>query len=290
MARPETTQTTERTVCYRHPGVETAVSCSDCGRPICTDCMVFGPVGIRCPECAGTPTGVKKTAEVVRHAGERAPAGIVSLVLIALNVGVLLVQIASGSDWRTLSGSIYEQGVLYGPFVAEGEWWRLITGAFLHSGPIHLLFNMLVLWWFGRNIEYVIGPGRFIGLYLASALAGSAGALLLSPTTPTVGASGAIYGLLGAGLVLERKRINVFGGMALAFIGFNLLLTFTLSNISIGGHLGGLVGGILCMLALAKIGYREPLLSRQGLLGMGALVLVGLGSVAIAYLRVRGLA
>jgi membrane associated rhomboid family serine protease len=287
MAHPETT---EQTVCYRHPRVETAVRCADCGRPICTDCMVFGPVGIRCPECAGHPTGATKTVRRVRRAGERAPVGIVTTSLLVVNVLVFLVAVASSGDWQTTSGRVFEEGALYGPLVADGDWYRLISAAFLHAGPIHLLFNMLALWWFGRNLEYVLGPGRHLGLYLASALAGSAGALLLNPNDPTVGASGAVFGILGAGLVLERSRIYVFGGSALAIVVINLILTFSIANISIGGHLGGLFGGIAGMLLLQRLGRSAPLLSREGLPALASLAGVAAVSVLIAYLRVRGLA
>jgi membrane associated rhomboid family serine protease len=287
MAHPETT---EGTVCYRHPRVETAVTCSDCGRPICPDCMIFGPVGIRCPDCSGQRTVAAKTARRVRRAGERAPVGIVTTSLVAVNVLVFLAQIASSGDWQTTSGRVFEEGALYGPLVADGEWYRLITATFLHAGPIHLLFNMLALWWFGRNLEYVLGPGRYLGVYFASALAGSAGALLLTPDAPTVGASGAVFGILGAGLVLERSRIYVFGGSALAIVVINLILTFSISSISIGGHLGGLFGGIACMLLLQRFGRSAPLASREGLPAILSLVGVGLVSVLVAYLRVRGLA
>src|SRR5262245_55923866 len=153
MAQPETT---ERTVCYRHPRVETGVRCSDCGRPICTECMVFGPVGIRCPDCAGRPTGAMKTVDKVRTAGERAPIGIVTTSLVVLNVVVYVAEVAWGSSWQHLSGPVVEQGALYGPAVANGDWWRLITSAFLHASLIHLLFNMLMLWWFGRSLEALI--------------------------------------------------------------------------------------------------------------------------------------
>ena len=283
-------ETKERTVCYRHPRVETAVSCSDCGRPICPDCMVFGPVGIRCPECAGSPTGARKTVERVRTAGERAPLGIVTLVLIAINVAVFFAELATGSGIQNVNaGRVFQNGALYGPLVANGDWWRVITGTFLHASVLHLLFNMLALWWFGRPLEFVIGAGRYICLYFACALAGSAGALIFSPTTPTVGASGAIFGILGAGLVLERKRIYVFGGAALTFIVLNLVLTFTISNISIGGHVGGLVGGIVCMLLLTRTSYRTPFFSRPGLEAALMLAAVALVSVLIAYFRVRGL-
>ena len=283
-------ETTELTVCYRHPRVETAVRCSDCGRPICTECMVFGPVGIRCPDCSGRPTGARQAARTVRTAGGRVPAGAATIGLAAVRVGVFVAALGSGAGWETLSGPVFEHGALYGPLVADGEWWRLITGAFLHSGPIHLLFNMLALWWFGRSLEHLLGPGRYLGIYLASALAGSAGALLLSPTTPTVGASGAVFGILGAGLVLERSRVYVFGGSAMAIVVINLILTFSISGISIGGHLGGLAGGIASMLLLRRFGRTAPLASRDGLPALAALVGVALVSVAIAYARVRGLA
>jgi membrane associated rhomboid family serine protease len=286
MAQPETT---ERTVCYRHPRVETAVRCSDCGRPICTDCMVFGPVGIRCPECAGQQTGAKKNVRRARTAGERVPMGMATNVLIGINVVIFLAQLATGSDWRALSGRIYEEGALYGPAVADGEWWRLFTAGFLHAGPIHLLFNMFALWWFGRSLEYVIGPVRYLGVYFASALAGVAGALLFAPESVSVGASGGVFGILGAGLVLERNRIYVFGGSALLLVIINLVLTFVIGSVSLGGHLGGLFGGMISMMLLLRFGRSGPALTREGLTGIAALVAVGLVSVLIAYARVRGL-
>ncbi len=284
MAQPETTKAM---VCYRHPRVETAVSCSNCGRPICTDCMVFGPVGIRCPECAGVPTGPKRAAQQMQTAAtNRLPAAAVTIALITLNVAVFLGEMASGSGIQNIGGTLYEKGALFGPLVATGEWWRLGTNAFLHAGLLHLVFNMLALWWFGRILEGYLGHWRFFGLYIASALAGSAGALLLSPDTPTVGASGAVFGIFGAALVVERQHIRIFGGAALPIVVLNLVFTFTFGNISIGGHLGGLVGGAVVMLGLWKWG-RGP----QGTLASIA-VIVGVCavSVAIAYFRVRGYA
>jgi membrane associated rhomboid family serine protease len=289
VAEPSTTELT--TYCYRHPRVATGVSCSDCGRPICTDCMSFGPVGIRCPECSGTPTGVKKKVRRVQERGtERASSGVVTKALIGINAVVFVLQAISGGNLTATSGRVFEEGALYGPLVADGEWWRLISSAFLHGGLIHLAFNMLFLWWFGRSLEAVVGSARFIAIYLVSALAGAAGALLISPTTPTVGASGAVFGILGAGLVLERSRVYVFGGQALFVIGINLVLSFVLSNISIGGHVGGLIGGALAMLALMHFGRNQPLFSREGAAALVALVAIGLASVLIAYARVRGLA
>jgi len=148
---------------------------------------------------------------------------------------------------------------------------------------------MLVLWVVGSPVEEAIGRGRFLALYLVSGLSGSAGALLLSPNAVTVGASGAIFGILGAALVLERQRNYVLGGQALGLIVINLVLSFTIPNISRGGHIGGLIGGALCMLALSRFGRTHAIYGRPGLIGVAGLAAVGLASVLVAYVRVQGL-
>ncbi|HEX2112118.1 MAG TPA: rhomboid family intramembrane serine protease [Gaiellaceae bacterium] len=282
---------TEQTmVCYRHPGTETAVACSNCGRPICTDCMVFAAVGIKCPECAGQPAGVKKATTRARVAAGSGTTGIVTKVLIGLNVGVFLLQ-ASQGDLSGIRSDVFENGALARPFLADGEWWRLATTGFLHIGPIHLLFNMLMLWWFGTPLENLLGRARFLAVYGVSVLAGSAGALLLAPDTLTVGASAGVFGILGAGLVLERKGIAVFGGAALVVVVLNLALTIVLrNNISLGGHVGGLVGGALVILALTQFGRVHAAYGRVGAVGIVGVVAVAIASVAIAYARVRGYA
>jgi membrane associated rhomboid family serine protease len=194
---------------------------------------------------------------------------------------------------------IYEKGVLvagrtidsHGHLigVAEGDWWRLITAAFLHYGPFHLLLNMLALWWFGSLLEQRIGSGRYLLLYLVSGLAGSAGALLLDPTVPTVGASGAIFGILGAGLVMEQfQRDYVFGGSALGVIVLNLVFTFSISNISIGGHIGGLIGGAAAAFGLSRFGRAHIAYGRPGVIGVATMIAVGVASVVIAYWKARG--
>ena len=288
MAAPEQTQTQ---VCYRHPSRETAVRCSTCERPICTDCMVYAAVGIKCPECAGRTGGARGTAQRVQRGAAEGTGGLVTRVLIGANVAVYVLQVAQSSDGlRGASGSIFFDFSLFGPAVADGEWWRLLTSAFLHANPIHLLFNMLMLWWFGQALEGLLGRGRFVGLYLVSALAGSAGALLLSPDARTIGASGAVFGILGAGLVLERRSIPVFGGAALGIVLLNVVFTFAIANVSIGGHFGGLVGGALAVLALAGFGAGHPAYRRIDLISVASLVGVAALSVAVAYLRVRGYA
>jgi membrane associated rhomboid family serine protease len=287
MATPEQTQTQ---VCYRHPRNETAVSCSNCGRPICTDCMVFSAVGIKCPECAGQPTGPKRAATRVRAAASEGTGFSVTNALIVTNLAVYLVQASGGGTFTNPAGEIFQKGYLRAYEVGAGEWWRLITYGFLHGSPIHILFNMLMLWWFGRALEALLGRGRFLAVYFLSILAGAAGALLLSPTNPTIGASGAVFGILGAGLVLERNRINVFGGSALFVVIFNLAFSFTVSYISIGSHIGGLIGGALTVLVLSRFGKGHAVYGRFDLASAAGLLAIGVVSVAIAYLRVRGYA
>jgi membrane associated rhomboid family serine protease len=273
--------------CYRHPDRETGVSCSECGRPICPDCMTFGPVGIRCPEHSGKQQGARRVVQQVQQRSARS-AGWVTKAIVALNVGVYLAELAGGASINGNSGWIYEHGFLYGPFVAQGDWWRLITAAFLHYGPIHLGLNMLAVWWFGRALENALGPVRYLLLYLVSGLAGSAGALIATPTAATVGASGAIFGILGAALVLERQQTYVFGGSALTLIVLNLAFTFAVPGISIGGHLGGLAGGVLAMLALSRFGRHRVVYARTDLIGFASLIAIGALSVAVAYWKVRG--
>jgi membrane associated rhomboid family serine protease len=275
--------------CYRHPDRETGLSCSECGRPICTECMTVAPVGLRCPDHSGKPQGVARVRSTMRQASYAGTGAIVTKALIALNVGIFLAELGLGGDVNGFGNSIYDHGFLRAHEVASGDWWRLLTAAFLHYGPIHLGLNMLALWWFGAPLEEAIGRGRYLLLYLVSGLAGSAGALLLDPNAQTVGASGAIFGILGAALVLERQGTPIFGG-ALVLIAINLAFTFSVGNISVGGHLGGLAGGILGTLALSRFGRGHAIYGRVGLLGVAGLVLIGAASILVSYLKVRGYA
>jgi membrane associated rhomboid family serine protease len=285
--------------CYRHPDRETYISCSECGRPICTECMTPAPVGQRCPEHSGKPQGVTRMTSGVRRAASQGATGVVTRVLIGVNVLIYLAELGQGAGINANSGSIYEKGVLVSSAVdshghivgvAHGDYWRLITAAFLHYGPLHLGLNMLALYWFGTPVEHYLGRARFLLVYLVSGLAGSAGALIVTPNTPTVGASGAIFGILGAALVLERQRAYVLGGSAMGVIAINLVFSFTFSNISIGGHIGGLIGGALCMLALSRFGRGHGAYGRIGAVGIAGVLAVAVGSVVIAYWRARGYA
>lgn len=279
--------------CYRHPDRETGLSCSECGRPICTECMTMAPVGIRCPEHAGksgtrariTPRPIVRAQR--RLGGTFAP---VTRVLIGINVLVYLITAVQGSGIDSPGGRLFDKFALFGPLVAQGDWWRLITAAFLHANIIHIAFNMFALWVIGGPVETYLGRSRFLGLYLVSGLAGSAGALLQAPTAVTVGASGAIFGILGALLIIEWQATGKLAGQAMTLIVINLAFSFTFSGISWGGHVGGLIGGILATLAFARWGRGHAAYGKLGLGGALGLVLIAAGSVALAYWKVRGLA
>ncbi len=273
--------------CYRHPDRETGLSCSECGRPICTDCMTQAPVGIRCPDHSGLPQGAARMTQGMRRASYEGVGALVTKALVGMNVGVYLLELALGGQINGTGNEIYTNGVLYGPLVAAGDWWRLISAAFLHYGPLHLGMNMLALWLFGAAVEQALGRGRYLLLYLVSGLAGSAGALILSPESLTVGASGAIFGILGAAFVLERQKTYVLGGSAVSIIALNLAFTLFIPGISIGGHLGGLVGGALGILALSRFGRGHAVYGKPGLLGIAGLIAVGVASLLVAYLRVQ---
>jgi membrane associated rhomboid family serine protease len=266
-------------VCYRHPGRETGVSCSNCGRPICPDCMTATPVGMRCPECSRQKTQVRTLRNI--YAEPR-----VTYVLIGLNVLLFLGTLLSGGrtssvyiDLGTVGINLGLEGQPIG--VAEGEYWRLLTGGFLHSptNPLHIAFNMYILYWLGTMLEPVLGHVRFTALYFASLLAGSFGALVAEPTALTVGASGAVFGLMSAAFVFQRARgIDPWRSGLGPVILLNLALPFIFPNlnISIGGHIGGLIGGAIAALAIERLGAMR----RGDLLPVLACVVVAVISIA----------
>ena len=271
--------------CYRHPDRETGLSCSECGRPICYECMTPAPVGLRCPEHSGKPQGVQRVTRPAQRTmtANWRRANAVTMTLIAINVLVYLAELADGGNVDGTGSSIYYHGVLFGPLVALGDWWRVVTAMFLHYGPIHLALNMYSLYFAGTLLEHLIGRWRFVLLYFASGLAGSAGALIATPINPTAGASGAIFGILGALFVLERSRHIATGGQIAMLIVFNLILSFTFAGISIGGHIGGLIGGVVLMWVMLQA--RSSWLYSAA--GAAAIIVT---SALIAYYKTRGYA
>ncbi|HET9593181.1 MAG TPA: rhomboid family intramembrane serine protease [Solirubrobacterales bacterium] len=275
---------TETQTCYRHPDRETRVSCSSCGRPICPECMTPTPVGMRCPECSRQRTKVVRNPTGTPGQASAFPA---TVALIAINVIVYLIEIAGGGGGiNNPSGRIIEDFGLYGPFVHEGEIYRLVTAGFLHASLFHIGFNMLLLFFLGRLLEPALGTTRFLVLYFASLLAGSLGALILEPNSLGIGASGAIFGLAGATFVIARGRgMEALAGQIGFLIIFNLIFSFSARNVSIGAHVGGLIGGVIC--ALAIVAGEKGMFGRNRLpLELAAMVAVGvlafLASLAVA--------
>jgi membrane associated rhomboid family serine protease len=270
--------------------------------------MHYTPVGQRCPEHAGQPTGIRRaTAPIQRAVTGTASRRLnaVTMALIAINVGVYLVELLIGGNvdgtgnWIFSHGALLVNGITAGgnvqPLpahfgvsgvhlsgVAHGEWWRLLTAAFLHYGPLHLAINMYSLYFAGTLLEQLIGRWRFALLYLASGIAGSAGAIIWSPNSVTLGASGAIFGILGGLFVLERRGNISTGGQIAGLIVLNLIFTFALSSfISVGGHVGGLIGGVVVMMLLVQV-------RRSALASVGVAAAVVVASVALAYVKTRG--
>jgi len=287
--------TTETRYCYRHPDRATGLSCSECGRPICTECMTPAAVGIRCPEHAGSasrpgrPRSRRPAIRVPRAATGSGQAP-VTRILIGINVAVYLVTVVQGAGLNGPGGKLFDKMLLFGPYVANGGWWRLVTAMFLHGSLLHIAFNMFALWVIGAPVEHYLGSARYLGLYFVSGLAGAAGALLQTPLTPVVGASGAIFGILGAMLVIEWQATGRLAGTAMTWIVINLAISFAVPNISWGGHVGGLIGGILVTLAYSHWGRGHATYGKLGLGGVLGLVIVGATSIAIAYWKVRGYA
>jgi membrane associated rhomboid family serine protease len=271
--------------CYRHPNRETRVSCSECGRPICEECMNFAPVGIRCPEHANIGAvrqSPQRTLQNVERA-TRAMQAPATIGLIVLNVVVYVITAMQGGGINLPGGQLFSDWALQGNAVSNGDWWRLVTAMFLHGSILHIGFNMLALYWIGTIVEQALGTPRFLLVYFVSGLAGSAGALWFSSQfAVTVGASGAIFGLIGALLILEYLATGSLMGQAMVLILVNLAMTFAVPGISIGGHVGGLAGGIVATYGLMRFRLRERT--------VGLLIAAGVGvaSVALAYARVRG--
>jgi membrane associated rhomboid family serine protease len=258
----------EETVCYRHPDRETAVQCSNCARPICTECMTSTPVGMRCPECSKQTTQVRTLRSVQQHATQ------VTRIIIGICVVVFLGELAT--ERVAFPDSVYWRGGVAAVFVADGEWWRLLTAGFLHAEPpfgfLHLGFNMYLLWILGGMLEGTLGRWRFLLVYLVAIAGGSAAAMLIQPGAFSVGASGGVFGLMGAALLDLRSRgYAPFQSQIGQLLILNLVLTFVFPSVSIGGHLGGLAAGALAFL-LTQETTRRRLPQPVALVALGALL------------------
>ena len=239
----------DATTCFHHTDRPTGRTCTRCGRPACPTCLREAAVGAHCFECvkAGQlPADVRRRQQ--RAAAMSGP--VVTKAIIVLNVAVFVLTVLNAGGTLTGEGGRLQGDLaLYGPAIEYGQWWelyRLVTAGFVHFGLIHIAFNLVILYRFGEMLEPALGRVRYAGLYLASLLTGSFGAMALSPHAFTGGASGAVFGLVAAAAIgLHQRGVNVWQSGVGGLIVVNLVLTFVVPGISIGGHLGGLAGGFL---------------------------------------------
>jgi membrane associated rhomboid family serine protease len=266
--------------CYRHPDRPTRLACSNCGRPICVECSRDAVVGQKCPDCT-TPEHRTRVipARSITHAGRRvAP---VTWGLIGINVVVF------GLQELLPDLHIVARFSQYPPLVEMGEWWRLFTAMFLHGGVLHLLFNMYALWLFGPVLERRFGSVPYASLYAAGGLAGGLLYQLLGSGAPAVGASGAIFALLGALLAASyrqrhtRSGAAVFGQLGI-LLAINLALPIFMPGIAWQAHVGGLVAGIL----IATVWDRLPLAGTTAAWRRVAVALVVGGAALLVVLLV----
>jgi membrane associated rhomboid family serine protease len=241
--------------------------------------MTPTPVGMRCPECARERTRVRTMRNVRSDP-------VVTYVLIAINVLAFIGEFASGGGGLATrgGGTAISDGALFGPAIAnQDEYYRLITSAFLHAGLIHIGFNMFLLYLLGQILEPAIGRVRFAALYFTSLLGGDFGALLVSPDAVTIGASGAVFGLMGGAVLTLRSRgFDPMASGIPALIFFNLVLSFVIPGISIGGHIGGLIAGAAAAYMLVEVGER-PRFAAAGYAGCALIAVAAVvGVIAVA--------
>jgi len=255
---PDLSRSTDN-FCYRHPDRQSFVLCQRCLRTICPQCQTQAAVGVICPECLGqqqqTQTPAQRKAER-RWARPRAVTAtdsrpLVTYAIIAITALAFLIGLIPGVGEIVQSALLFWAPSLYPELTGTFEPWRLLTAALVHDGFWHVGLNMLALWMIGRSLEPLLGRGRFLTLYLLSALGGSVAVALLSFTTPVVGASGAIFGLFGAFLVFRRHVGADITRTVIVILGINLILTFLpllfggVVSISWQAHVGGLAVGAL---------------------------------------------
>ena len=283
-------------VCYRHPDRETWIRCQRCDRPICPDCMKSAAVCFQCPSCVKEGARSTRSGRAPYGGAPSANPALTSIGLIVLNLAVWLSISADGGGGSGLVDrlALLPQTTLFGnpdgsattvEGVSGGAYWQLITSAFSHVTVWHIAFNMMALYFLGPQLEMILGRARFLAVYLLSGLAASTAVMWLSNQhMQTLGASGAIFGLMGALLVVGLKiRANV--QQLVFWIGLNVVFTITAgSYISWQGHFGGLLGGGL-LAGLVVFAPRQGRVAFQWIaMGLFAVVCLALVAVRVAAL------
>jgi membrane associated rhomboid family serine protease len=272
---------TDTATCYRHPDRPTRLACSNCGRPICVDCSIDSAVGQKCPECAA-PEGrhrVITRSEIRRTSQAVTP---VTWVLIAINVIVFFI----GEVDPELGRRLFVDGAFHPVLASQGEWWRAITSMFLHGSFTHILFNMWALYLFGPALERRFGSASFLALYIACGIGGSALYHVLGRPSFAVGASGAIFGLMGGLLAASYRQRHTPAGRAvfgqLTFLlAINLLIPFVVPNVAWEAHMGGLAAGVLITSAWDRLPVHGPGSTARRVGVAAAVALVGMAFVLI---------
>ena len=272
--------------CYRHPNMPTGRSCTRCGRPACGDCLQAVTIGSQCPDCikASRPPATVRAKDW--NASQDA---LITRIIMALNVAVfvwvLIGDTSSAGFGSSISPREVELGLNKLLLSFNHEWYRLITSGFLHFGILHIAMNMYLLFQLGKLLEPPLGRLRYGLLYFACLLGGSLGVLVLEGSSTGLhgGASGAVFGLMGAAAIgMQRRGINIFQTGLGATLMINLLLTFTIPGISIGGHIGGIVMGAIC----GSIMFPPPQQKQPPWLGYAVPTIAIIGSVIASVIVV----
>lgn len=272
----------ETQTCYRHPAEETRIRCTRCDRPICPACMHPAPVGHHCPECvAGSRRAVRRPLAPIRRLRRLS----VTTVLLGANVGVFAVELLLGAT-RDI-GVLVDMGAMQPFLIAEGQYWRLLTAVFLHASLFHLLLNSYALFLFGTIVESSFGMARFAAMYVSTGFVGAATSYAFGPAVRvSVGASGAIFGLLGAFLAynIRRRNLSMARGnirFALVLVGLNVVFGLTAPGIDNAAHMGGLAAGLVAGVAAEGFGRRGVRTATQ----VGGLALVAFAGMALVAWR-----
>jgi membrane associated rhomboid family serine protease len=275
--------------CYRHPDRETYISCQRCGKPICPDCMRQASVGFQCPDCVREGNATVRQPRTAFGGRIRPGAAYVTISLIVVNVVFFVIANATGENGSFVrrmelwTSADFPRQHIEG--VAQGSYWQLVTSTFLHVAVLHILLNMIGLWIFGAFLEGQLGRWRYLALYLLSGLAGSVAVYLLTApnSPPSLGASGSIFGLFGAALVvLLRQRADV--SQLILLLVLNLVITFTASNIAWQAHLGGLAAGLIL-----GAGFTYAPRQQRQAVHVGLVAVMTLACVAAVVLRTQAL-
>ncbi|OUS97516.1 rhomboid family intramembrane serine protease [Rhodococcus sp. NCIMB 12038] len=281
--------------CVRHPDRPTALSCNRCGRPACPECLREAAVGYQCVDCvAAGQRDVRAVRNVAGAVTTQRAVPLVTYILMAANVGIFLITAAqSRSIMQNQAGStLFADWALFPHAVVDGQLVRVIGSGFLHFGLIHLAVNMFALWIIGRDTELVLGRARYAFVYFASILGGSAAVMLFQLHAVTAGASGAVFGLMGAQAVI-LLRLKRSPAPVISVIAINVIISITIPGISLWGHLGGLVAGAAATAAilygpqLLGVGNNREKAVTVGWICLGVVVLVPLAVIAVRTLQLR---